>query len=330
MNDFLTSSETKYTPSVDQITLKSRPFFKNAIVYRLPMPFQFSAADLEERLDRRRLTPCGTLEAERTGWVNSSVLGRTVHAVNGQLLIAMGHHKKLLPSSMIKQEVERRVALLTAEQGGVPVGRKRRSQLKYEVRTELLAQAMVRTITTRAWLDTVNGWLVVDASSSTRAERLTTELRDALGTLAVTLLETEQSASATMTAWLRADEAPLGLALDTDLELQNKDGATVRYTRHALDGADIKKHLEQGKLVTKLGLTWKDRVAFVLTNKIEIKRLDFLTLSMEKELTSDDEGPDSPEDEQFDADLLLMSGDLATKLAELSTALNVKNPPVLA
>ena len=82
-----------------------------------------------------------------------------------------------------------------------------------------------------------------------------------------------------MAAWLMLGDAPLRFVLDQDLELQAVDQtkATVRYVRHPLEGKEIQQHLNSGKFVTRLGLTWNDRVSFVLTEKLEIKRLQFLT-----------------------------------------------------
>ena len=71
-----------------------------------------------------------------------------------------------------------------------------------------------------------------------------------------------------------------GLALDQDLTLMTADGtkSTVRYTRHALDLREIRSHLEGGKYPAQLGLCWNDRVAFMLTEKLAIKRVQFLDL----------------------------------------------------
>ncbi len=310
--------------TTDLMTLKGRCFFKNAVVYRLPDDFKYTAQELETLLTKRQLTACGALDAERSGWINSSPLGRTVHVVNGQMLIALGNHKKIMPASMLRQELVRRCELLAAEQG-IPVTRKQKRRLKEEVKVELLAKAMVRTTFTRAWIDTVNRWFVVEAASAARAEKLTGALRDTLETLAVTMLETEQAPAATMAGWLRANEAPYSLTLDTDLELQAEDTATVRYARHALDGDDIKRHLDAGKVVTRLGLTWNDRVSFVLTSKLEIKRICFLALVTEKE--SEEEAEKVSAEDQFDADMILMSDDLSQMLADLSFALGVTAKP---
>lgn len=289
-------------------------FFKNAVIFRLPPDCKPSSAELEEKLSARPLTECGPLDTERCGFVSATPLGRLVHTVNGQHLIAVGVHKKILPASVVRAETQKR-AEVVAEEQGFPVGRKQLRELKEQVLTELLAKALIKTQITRAWIDTINGWLVVEGSGSSRAERLVSALREALGSFAATFVETETSPQHAMASWLRAGEAPLRLTLDSDLELQAIDSkATVKYARHALDGEDIRKHLNEGKSVIRLGLTFADRIAFVLTHKFELKKIAFLNLETEEAASESIE-------ERFDADLLMMTADFAQLLSDLTKAL---------
>ena len=87
----------------------------------------------------------------------------------------------------------------------------------------------------------------------------------------------------------------------------------MRYVRHALDGKEIKAHLAGGKYPTRLGLTWNGRISFVLTEKLLIKRVEFL--EMGKDAAT--EGEDINKDEQFDIDFTVMAGELAKMLADL-------------
>ena len=71
-----------------------------------------------------------------------------------------------------------------------------------------------------------------------------------------------------------------------------------------------------GKYPTRLGLTWNDRVSFVLTDKLQVKRLDFL--EMNKDDTQTDEVDPA---EQFDIDFAVMAGELANLLKDLTALL---------
>lgn len=292
-------------------------WFKNLIIYRLPEGWSVPTVELESRLSNRPLQAPNSFEMFSRGWVHSSPAQRYVHTTNGQHLIALGVEQKLLPSSIIKQVTNERAAEL-AEQQGFPVGRRQMRELKDRVTEELRARALSRRRITRAWIDPANGWFVVDAAGGARADELVETLRDTLGSLPLQFLETQLVPHASMSAWLSLGDAPLRFVIDQDLELQTADKtkATVRYVRHPLETKEIQAHLSSGKYPTRLGLTWNDRIAFVLTDKLQIKRVEFLEMVKEK---SDDETV-SPE-EQFDIDFLLMTGELAQMLSDLREAL---------
>jgi recombination associated protein RdgC len=292
-------------------------WFKNLALYRLPADWNVSASELEEKLGQRTLQPCSPLEMLSRGWVPPSGTGRLLHTVNQQHLIALGVEQKLLPASIIRQETAVRAAVL-ADSQGFPVGRRQMRDLKMRVTEELRARALNKRRTTRAWLDPVNGWFVVDAGSAGKAEELVEVLRDTLGTFAVQFVATQRTPHTSMAAWLTHGDAPGAFGIEQDLELQTADPnkATVRYVRHALDGKEIKAHLAAGKYPTRLGLTWNGRLAFVLTEKLLIKRVEFL------EMTKDTpDGGEIDKDEQFDIDFTVMAGELAKMLDDLVQAL---------
>lgn len=292
-------------------------WFKNLVVYRLPADWSVSAAELEETLSRRPLRPCGPFDLSSNGWVAPGSSGRLLHTVNQQHLIALGVDQKLLPSSIIRQVAQERAAVQAVEQG-FPVGRRQMRDIRMRVTEELRARALTRRRITRAWIDPENGWFIVDAAGAARAEELVDTLRDTLGSLAITFLDTTRSPQQSMSAWLMHGDAPDRFSLDHDLELQTADAtkATVRYTRHALDPREIQAHMKAGKHPMRLGLTWRDRISFVLTDKLVVKRVEFLEMVKEQ---SGDEDVDAAE--QFDIDFAVMAGELAKLLEELAEAL---------
>ena len=293
-------------------------WFKNLIVYRLPVPWGVSAAELEAALQRHTLQPCTAFDMQSRGWVSSGPAQRLLHAVNGHYLIALGVEEKLLPASIIRQVALERAVQIEQDQG-YPVGRRQLRELKERVADELRARALTRRRVTRAWIDPTHGWFVIDAAGAARADELVETLRDSLGSLPVRFLETTRSPQAAMAAWLMLGDAPLRFTIEQDLELQalDKTKATVRYSRHPLEGKEIQQHLSGGKHATRLGLTWGDRITFVLTDKLHLKRMQFLQI---QEQPQDESSGMSPE-EQFEIDFTLMSGELRELLAQLSEAL---------
>jgi recombination associated protein RdgC len=121
---------------------------------------------------------------------------------------------------------------------------------------------------------------------------------------------------AAMTSWLAGNEAPAGFSIDQDTELRSnaESKATVRYVRHSLDPKEIANHIASGKQCTKLALTWADKVSFILTENLVIKRVQALDVLTEK-------ADAHHEDEKLDGDFALMCGELTLLLNDLVDAL---------
>jgi recombination associated protein RdgC len=292
-------------------------FFRNLFLYRLAPGARLDAEYLEERLARLPLGRCGARDLHTRGWVSPSGSGALVHGVHRQLLVALGVEQKLLPPAVIKEATAERAADVEARQGH-PLGRKQLRDLRDQVTDELLPRAFSRRNTTYAWLDPVQGTMAIDAAAPARADAVIEVLRATLDDVPCRLLQTRLAPGAAMTQWIAADEAPEGFTIDRELELRVPDAnkATVRYSRHPLEGDDIRRHVAAGKQAVRLALTWRDRVSFVLTDALQLKRLDFLEVL--------ERGGDAPSDdaqERFDLDFALMAGELARLLADLVEAL---------
>jgi recombination associated protein RdgC len=292
-------------------------FFKNLVVYRLGSGWSVDADDLEARLARQPLRKCGGFEMESKGWVCPQQEGQYLYRQNRQWLLALGNEQKLLPSTVIRDAAKEKVAEREAMLGH-PIGRKQKRDIQDQVAAELMPRALSRRRTTYAWIDTVNGWLAIDAAGEPRAEQFLEVLRRTLDDLPAARLETQHSPATSMTRWIIDGDADGPFGIDQDLELRANDPtkATVRYSRHTLGGKDIRDHIANGKQAVRLGLTWNDRISFVLTEELHVKRLSFLDI-LKRESGEDIEN----EDERFDIDFALMTGELSRLLADLVKAL---------
>lgn len=293
-------------------------WFRNIQIYRLPSGWDMDIPRLEEQLQRQRFQPCGGQDMESRGWVSPIGEETLVHSVGGQWLITLGIEQRLLPASVVKQEAEERAEDMAAQQGFKP-GRKQMKELREQITQEFLPRAFKRRRKIHAWIDPQGGWLAIDAPSQARAEDVLEVLRQSLDHLPLTLVRTERSPVSAMAEWLASGEAPAGFTVDQDCELRSmgEDKATVRYARHALDGDDVRAHLEAGKMPTRLALTYDDRVSFVLTEAFEIKRLDFLDVVKE----SLDEAGAEDARALFDAGFALMTAELERLFPDLIEAL---------
>ena len=291
-------------------------WFKNLQLYRLAKdkPLADSAA-FESALTGFVLSPCSACDPQSLGWVAPTETGALLHSVNRQWLLALGVEKRLLPASVVKQFANDRAKQIE-EAEGRRVGRKEMRDLRESLAVELLPRAFVRRRTTCGWIDPRNGWLVIDASAQAKAEEFLEHLRKSADGFPAALLKTQISPSSAMTGWVADGDAPAGFTIDQDIELRSAENALIRYTRHSLEGKEIREHIAEGKVVTRLGMTWNDRISFVLDEKFQVKRLSFLDI-----LKEDNENQAENEDERFDLDFALMTGELAHLLEDLVGAL---------
>lgn len=294
-------------------------WFRNLQIYRLGNEWNWSIEHFADKLAKAVFQPCGAFDMQSRGWVPPrGEEGELLVSVNRQWLIALGIEQKLLPSTVIRQYTQARIGDLETRQG-FRAGRAQARDLREQVTAELLPRAFVKRSLIYAWIDPVNRWLVVDAASPAKAEEVLDHVKLTLGDLPLKSFRTCSSPAAAMTAWLAGKDAPAGFSIDRDCELRaaGLEKAVVRYVRHALDGKEVAEHIAAGKTVTRLGMTWHDRVSFVLTEQLQLKRLAFLDVLKEAAEQQAEGG-----DDFFEANFALMSGELAALLADLAEALD--------
>ncbi len=298
-------------------------WFKNLQVYRLATGWAMSPGTLEAALNKQPLMPCTGMSMMSRGWVPPAEGFGLVFGMGKHLLLALGVEEKVLPASVMREETKLRAVTLEAQQGYKP-GKKQLRDLQERITTELLPRAFAKRRVTRAWIDPVNLWMVVDAASPSRAEELLEHLRNTLGELPVTRLETELSPQGAMTQWLTVGDAPAQFALDSECELKGtgEEAATVRYLRHDLSIKEIREHIAGGKVATRVGLLWRDRMSLLLVEPFQIKRVK--SLAMEQ---GGDEGAGVNQADQFEADFALMAGELGSLLKDLLAALGGEKDP---
>jgi len=289
-------------------------WFRNLQIFRLTSEWVYGTDALSAALHKGLFQGCGATDRVARGWVPPrGNQGELVFSVQHQQLIALGIEQKLLPASVVRQYAQAKLTEIEVAQGYKP-GRKQSREVIEQLEAELLPRAFVKRGLTYVWIDPVNRWLLVDSSSSARADEVMEHLKLSLGELPVTLIKTQLAPATAMTQWLAAGVAPGSFTIDRDCELRAmaEERAAVRYVRHNLDSDEVRSHIAGGKSATRLALTWNDRISFVLTEQLQIKRLVFLDL-----LKEDAERQAANADDLFAANFTLMCGELAQLLGHL-------------
>ncbi len=285
------------------------------IVYRIAPGWQAELAALEEALAKAPFQECGATQEKSSGWVppRGEAHGLLAESVGGQWVLRFMTEAKMLPGTVLARKVKEKAAQIEQQTGRKP-GKKETKELKDEAKLDLLPMAFTKQGSTWVWIDREARLLVLDTGAQGRADEIVTALVEALPGLSVALLDTQTSAQAAMAHWLKEQEPPAGFSIDRECELKAADEskAVVRYARHPLDIEEVQAHIQAGKLPTKLAMTWDDRVSFVLTEGLQLKKVAFLDTVFEGQ-GQDDGG--------FDADVAIATGELSKLIPDLIEAL---------
>lgn len=295
-------------------------WFKNMMIYRLNKAISLSDEALETQLSACQFTPCGSQDKLTMGWV--APLGESsqslAHFSNGQVLLCARKEEKILPTPVIKQTLEAKIFKLESEQQR-KLKKTEKDSLKDEVIHSLLPRAFSRYTQTWLWIDTVNQCIMVDSASAKKSEDILALLRKSLGSLPVVPLTLATPIELTLTEWVRSGNTSHGFILLDEAELKAtlEEGGVIRCKQQELVCDEIAHHIESGKRVTKLALDWQERLQFVLQDDGSIKRLKFSETLREQNEDIDREQAAL----RFDADFVLMCGELAELTGQLIEAL---------
>ena len=301
-------------------------FYRNLTLFRFSPSVAADLGRLDEALSEHRLRPSGPLEMFTKGFVPPVGRGESdplTHTVKQCTVFTVGGEDKLLPSSVINDELHRKVQKIAEEEGRKVGGRERR-RIKEDLLTELLPRAFVRSSRLSAYVDTKNGWLVLDTSSRKSAENALTQVREALGSFPAVPLAPEEGPRVLMTDWLSTGNLPSGLALGDECELRDPataTGAITKCRRQDLDAEEVKENLRSGKQVFMLSLVFDNRISFVLGEDLIVRKLRFLDVVM-------DELGDSQQDAsaELDASFALMSLELDRLLSQMEMWFAIPRP----
>lgn len=319
--------------------------FQSAIIYRIAPDWQPPAvAALEEALERARFARCGPSDPRAFGWVEprGEPDGPLLESIGGQWLLALRTETRAVPGSAVRDALDERLDRIEQETGMRPRG-KQRLALKDTIVLELLPRAFSKLATVRVWIDPQARTMVVAAGSVAQADEVVGALMQVFkeidAALPLSLLKTAMAPSTAMSIWLAEREAPAGFSIDRDCELrqagpgessQARAGtapavdeagrkAIVRYVQHPLDIAEIVEHIAQGKIATRLAMTWQDRVSFVLDANLVLKRIEFLDVVLEAVAGASAVADDRAE--SFDADAAIATTELSRLIPDLVQAL---------
>ena len=252
--------------------------FKQLIVYRLAPTWSPDLDKAREDLARVTFFACAPTQQKSAGFVPPrEENGALIESVGGQWIARLMTEVRTVPSATLKRSTDKLADTIEENTGRRP-GKKQMKELKEQVLLDLLPHAFPKQSTTWVWIDPKTRLLAIDCGSQAKADEVVSLLVKAIDGLAISLVQTEMPAAAAMAHWLGTGEAPYQFTIDRECELKSPDEmkSVVRYRKHPLDTDEVKQHIQAGKVPTRVALTWRDRMSFVLTEALQVKKLEFM------------------------------------------------------
>lgn len=277
---------------------------RNAIFYRIKTPFSLDAAAIEEAIQAKPFLPCEKNQIESIGWGNPRGMGHACGTAltNDCILLRLIVDAKKIPRGAIRDHVEEhRVRIEEAEGRKLP--KKELRDIEDQVLAELVQKTPSKKASTYAYIDLITLTLIVGASSEKNATAFTAALREALGSLPIEPLKCDIPVAATLTAWLREDAVPDGIEIGDAAILTDEEGGTVTFKKQFLLGRDVQDQIAQHKQVTKLNMTFNERIQLTLDENLQHTKMKLTAAATESVKDLDDEDGEAI----FDATMFLVT-----------------------
>ncbi|CAI4157707.1 DNA recombination-dependent growth factor C [Alteromonas macleodii] len=273
--------------------------FKNAKIYTITQPLAFSSEAFEELLGEHEFRHCGAHDLATMGFARC-IGGLFAHVAQGMFTIRIQKEEKLLPGSVVNQELEEVVERIEMETGA-PVGKKAKADIKQEIITKLLPQAFTNRKSTYGTIIPESNLVIIHASSDSQAEAWLAMVRKAIGSLPVVPFA-RRSIQSELTHWV-TDTTPdtINLLEEAELKATDDTGGLVRVKNQALDTDEVINHLDAGKLVQKVAFEYDEAFTAILCEDGSIKRIKLA----DRVLEENDDIPKDQVEARFDADVYL-------------------------
>jgi len=290
--------------------------FRNIRYYRLDSDWPDSEKALSKALEKAAFSPCGPLTERSSGWVpvdpdTGNLLARRV---NGADLLKLRSQSRVLPYSVINEELESRIEDFRNRMQEAPSPREKR-RLKAETRDELLPKAMLKSDKIWGYVDLKEKVVGIDAAQSTAAERFIRRLSAPFDGLKIRPLQYKQPVNELLTG-IFLGGAPDQFVVGRECRMQDAadSGSLVRWSNFDLSDTTIRNHVANGMRLTHLAIEYDNVMGCVLDENGVISKLRFLGMDDDRE-----EG-DEPL-ARLDAEFVLITGTLRKMLGDLKKLL---------
>ena len=237
--------------------------FKQATLYQCSN-FPTTSDELAEKLAPFTFVPCLPTLPITQGWVTpiQEEDAPLVHNIPGYWIICMQFEEKVLPATVVRQELNDTIKDIEKSQGR-RVRQKEKYALKDEITHTLLPRAFSKLTRVYAYLDIKNNYLVIDS------------LKHAIGSIQLSMPNIKNPMPI-MTQWLAHNSPPPFISIDDKqgvLQHFNQQQSMVRCQHQDWFANSMQSLVKEGYQVKQLALLWREQVSFVLHDDFSFRHI---------------------------------------------------------
>lgn len=249
--------------------------FKNLIIYKLNTPT--GKIEVDNQFYFRK---CGANEEQSIGWVNPITHeANNAFEVSGDLVFGcLQIESKILPKDVIEKQLAEDIKLVEANGGKVS-----KKEMRDDVIFKLLPKAFTQISHINGYIDNKEGYIYIDTASSNKAEIWLSYMRKTLGSLDALPVVTNWPANNIMARWIAGSiEQNEVININNECVISGiEDTGTIRAKDIDITSDEVLAHISNGGKVTKLAITYDDKLSMVLCDDMSLKRLKFIDIEFE-------------------------------------------------
>jgi recombination associated protein RdgC len=289
-------------------------WFKQIQLFEIGSTLRLTPEELIPKLEQLAFIPCMPSMHQSMGWISpADVEGEfIVSSLNGYRMICMQVEEKILPATVIRQEVNEAIKQLETSQNR-KLRQNEKLALKDDITMTLLPRAFSKFSKVYAYIDTKNKLVVLNTTNAKKTEMFLSLFKKSVSDEIYSL--DVKKLSSIMTPWLQNQNYPSSFSIEKTAVLQdlNQENRIIRARHQDLFVPGIQSLIKDGCAVVQLVLTWQDRVTFTLANDCTLSGVQFHdeVIAAAKDLDAE------TKQQQVAADFLIMTETLTQLLAEL-------------
>lgn len=248
-------------------------FFKNITFFRiLPRAIE-NTEQIKEAVEKLLYSSLLPLEEVGQGWYPVAPGKGVVYSSGRHVLLCARLAKKILPSSVLKEKTAKAIEEIEQKQGRA-IGKKHKTEIKEQIRLSLLKQAFTSEKNIHVWINFAEQYIAINTTTKSQLDTVITLLSKTLTSSLLIPYEVNAPIRSYLGGLLFGDiGVPDSFNIENTFIVESNDDQKlkVNYKNYELNEVEVEKHINAGLVVSLLGITWKDRIYFMLLDSFTLQ-----------------------------------------------------------